>query len=104
MGATGNQPSPYAQAERPPDLPGHAWAEVLVGLVGVGGQPARAVGHHRRQLGEAEAQDDAGAGDEEEDRDGGRPHALHGVRADSRDEERAGEADHEGPPPVGFPL
>src|SRR5687768_17137532 len=52
-----------------PDLPGHSWAEVLVGFEGVGGQPAGPVGHHRRQLREAEAQNYAGACDEEEYRD-----------------------------------
>ena len=73
---------------------------VLVGRVRVGGQPAGAVGHHRRQLGEQQAHEVPGERDHDDHRDGRGAELGDHHRRDSGDEDRPGQADYERAPPV----
>ena len=79
---------------------GEPWPAVLVGGIGVGGRSAGALGHHRRQLSQEQAEQPAGEGDEDGDRNRRRAECRHHDRRDTGHQDRAGEADHEGAPPV----
>ena len=72
-------------------------------LEGVRRQPAGAVGHHRGELGEAEAEHDADRGEDREQRDRGAAERDERESDQADDQDRPGQADHERPPPVGLP-
>ena len=81
---------------------GKARPALLVGRVGVGRRAARPLGHHRRELGEEQAEKPAGARDEEGNRDGGGAQRRHHDRRNAGHQDRPSEADYEGAPPIRF--
>ena len=86
------------------DVLGDTRPALLVGRVGVGGRAARPLGHHRRKLGEEQAEKPARARDEEGDRDSGGAERRHHDRCNAGNEDRPREADHKRAPPIRFLL
>ncbi len=123
--ALGVQPEPVGQVERRQDHvqrsdgkpaepvhPGGDAVDVLgeprpagpEGRVGVGRRAAGAVRHHRRQLGQEQAKQPAGQGDDDGDRNRGGAQRGDHHRRYAGHQDRAGQTDHKRTDPIGFAL
>ncbi len=91
---------PVAPGGDPVDVLGEPRPAVLVRDVRISGRAARAVGHHRRELRQEQAQQPAAEGDHQDHRHRRRAELHDHHRRDAGHEDRAGEADHECTPPV----
>ena len=81
------------------DVLGEPWPTVLEGGIGVGWRSAGALRHHGSQLSQNEAEQPAGKGDEDGDRDRRCAELGHHHRGDTGHQDRTGEANHKGAPP-----
>ena len=70
------------------------------GRIHIGRRTAGALGHHRRELGEEEAEDPTAERHEDDQRDGSGPQRGDHHGRDAGDEDRPGEAHYEGAPPI----